>query len=67
LSSTGFSKTQKATDETLAIPQNNQLLHYYDKETYQLADVVAVLSKVVSILSLAMFLLGILCNKVVGV
>jgi len=62
-----FSMTQPITTVIPVIPDDNQEAYFYSPEVYKIAGVTGKLATAVSFLSVAMFVLGLISDKMIGV
>lgn len=62
-----FSRTQTVSNTVLIVPYDNQAAYYYPDDVYKLQGLTAKLSIGTGILSVAMFILGIISGKMIGV
>lgn len=62
-----LSRAPKATSKFSIVPNDNELAYYYDDASFKLANMIGNIATAVACVGLFLFIIGLVCAKVVGV
>ena len=62
-----LSRTAPSTHSFLVKPDDNESAKYYDSSVYKMASIISLLCSIISAISLAFFILGLISGKMIGV